>query len=87
MRIQAFHVQGEFVMESLGDQSEMTGIGRQITNEAHPVYPWSFGKIYLLMRLAAPSLESSPPKPVANGSAGEMAGIIQEVQVWDTKEL
>lgn len=31
------------------------------------------------MRLAAPSLEDSPPKPMVNGSAGEMAGIIQEV--------
>lgn len=31
------------------------------------------------MRLAAPSLEYSPPKPIGNGSAGEMAGIIQEV--------
>jgi len=37
------------------------------------------------MRLAAPSLEFSPPKPIVNGSAREMAGIIQEVQVKHTK--
>jgi len=53
--------------------------------QSSPVYPWRSVIIYLVIRLAAPSLELSPPKPIVNGSAGEMAGIMQEVQVKHTK--